>query len=309
MHHVVFTTTTFDNNVITIPNVQEANGQAGTVSARAVAELNNSLWYPTGQDFRSTGTSANIQNILSNRSVSNDIIPDVRRLNLSAMENACVQVFEDKIYWALPVGSNENNQIWVKDLSRGGIWIMPWTISAKFMWLSENNHTGYISFCVYDGTNVLEFSRSVATQDNGIPFRTRVAHEGLVWSDSGMTMGAIQEQRFKLLQPSGKININAFGLDEDGEVDTLATDTFTQTSSFTSWNQMLWSDGEQPALYSGDVGAINFTSTQVTVVLLEIDETLNQLGWEVVTDEANVDYYLSTVNTRGIEIVNSFFGD
>ena len=307
MHHVVFTTSSFDGYSFTIPNVQEANGQAGTVSARAVAELNNSLHYPTGQDFKSTGTSANVQNILSTNSISNDIIPDVRMLNLSAMHKSCVQVYEDKIFWALPVSSSENNQIWVKDMSRGGIWIMPWIISAKFMWLSENNTTGKISFCIYDGTNILEFSRSVYTQDNGVAFATRVAHEGLVWGDSGMTMGAIQNQRFKLLQPSGTVKIASFGLDEDGAVNTLGTESFTQISSLTAWGQLLYSDGYSE--YSGNVGMINFTSSQVKVINLEIDETLNQLGWEIRTDTIGCDYFLSSVLTTGIEITRSYYGD
>ncbi len=308
MHHVIFTTTDFDGTLLNVPNVNEANGQAGTVSARAVVEANNSLWYPTGQDFKSTGTSANIQNILSTNSVSNDIIPDVQRLNLSAMDGACGVVFENKIYWALPVGATSNNQIWVKDLSRNGIWIMPWTISAQFMWLSENNVTGKISLCIYDGTNILEFSRSVFHQDNGVAFRSRVAHEGIVWSDSGMTMAAIQEQRFKLLQPAGTTQINSFGLNEDGAVDTLATESYTQTSSFTGWDQLIWSDGSIPALYSGDVGTIDYTSTGVAVITLEVDETVNQLGWEIIVDTPDSDYTLSTTHTNGIEIPRSYFG-
>jgi hypothetical protein len=308
MHHLVFTTSTFDDQVINIPNIQEANGQAGTVSPEAVVEADNSLWYPTGQDFKSTGTQANIQNILSTNSVANDILPDVQRLNLSAMHKAQGLVFENKIYWALPVSTSENSQIWVKDLSRKGIWIMPWTISAKFMWLSENNTTGKISHCIYDGTNILEFSRSVATQDNGTAFNTRVAHEGLVWEDSGMTMAAIQEQRFKLLQPSGEITINSFGLNEDGATDTLATESYQQTASFTSWGEMEYSNDEPISEYSADVGSIDFTSTGIAVVTLEIDETVNQLGWEVVTDQTDCDYYLSTTHTKGIAIPDTFFG-
>lgn len=308
MHHVVFTSTTFDGTVINVPNVNEANGQSGTVSARAVVEANNSLWYPTGQDFKSTGTAANIQNILSTNSVANDILPDVQKLNQVAMANACGVVFENKIYWALPVSSTTNNQIWVKDLSRNGVWIMPWTISAQYMWISEDNVTGAISLCIYDGTNILAFSRSVATQDNGVAFRTRVAHEGMVWADNGMTMGAIQEQRFKFLQPAGAIQVNSFGLDEDGAVNTLATETYTQTASFTSWNDMAYSDGALPSLYSGDVGTIDYTSTGVAIVTLEIDETVNQLGWEIITDTPDCDYYLSTTHTNGIEIPRSYFG-
>jgi hypothetical protein len=309
MHHMVFSQTVFENTVINVPNVTEANGQKGTVSAGAVVEADNSLFYPTGQDFQSTGTSPNVQNILSTRSISNDIIPDVQRLNLSAMSNSVGLLYENKIYWALPVATTTNNQIWIKDLSRGGIWIMPWVVRADFMWLSEDNVSGEISHCIYDGTNILKFTSSVLTQDNGTAFRTRVAHEGMVWSDSGMTMGAIQEQRFKLLQPTGTIQINSFGLDEDGAVNTIGSETFTQESSFTSWNEMEYSDDEPISLYSDDVGQIDYTSTSIAVINLEIDETVNQLGWEIITDEVNCDYLLSTTNTRGIEIPSSFFGD
>ena len=309
MHHIGFSSFTFDNDTYTFPTPTEANGQAGTVSARAVVEANNSLWYPTGQDFRSTGTTANVQNILSTNSVSNDIIPDVQNLNLSAMEGACGLLYENKIYWSLPVGASENNQIWVKDLSRGGVWIMPWLISAKFMWLSEDNTTGDISHCIYNGTKILRFTRSVATQDDGVAFRTRVAHEGLVWDENGMTMAAIQEQRFKLLQPVGEIQFNSFGLNEDGLVDTLGSETFSQTASFTGWSQLLYSNEETPSLYSNDIGTVDFYSASVGVVTLEIDETVNQLGWEGITDAPNCDYLLSTVHTNGIEIPRSYLGD
>ena len=305
MHHIVFTTTVYDNSVIIVPNVSEANGQGGTMSANAVVDANNFLWYPTGQDFKSTGTLANIQNILSTNSVSDSILPDVQMLNLATMDKSCGLLFENKIYWSLPVNSESNNQIWIKDLSRRGVWIMPWIISAKFMWLSENNDTGEINLCIYNGTDILTFSRSVSTQDNGVAFRTRVAHEGITWSNNGMTMAAIQEIRFKLLRPLGTININISGLDEDGSTNTLTTDSFTQTSSFTGWNQLDWTNDE----WSADTGAVNYTSKQVKVMNLEINETLNQIAWEITTDDINCDYYLSSILTRGVEIPLSFFGD
>jgi len=307
MHHLVFSQTSFDNIVINVPNIQEANGQAGTVSADAVVEHDNSLHYPTGQDFRTSGTLANLQNILSNSSTANDIMPDVKRLTLSAMHKSKGLVYENLIYWALPVASNENNQIWIKDMSRRGIWVMPWIISAKFMWLSEDNISGDISHCIYDGTNILKFTRSVSTADNGIPFRTRTAHEGLVWDDSGMSMAAVQEQRFKLLQPVGTIKFNAFGLDEDGSVNNLANEEFSQESSFSGWNNMFYSNEDPLSLYSDDIGVIDYTAQAVRVVTLEVDETLNQLGWECITDTAGVDFFLSTTHTNGIKIDKLYF--
>jgi hypothetical protein len=105
-----------------------------------------------------------------------------------------------------------------------------------------------------------------------------------------------------------RIQTNAFGLDEDGATNTLASESYTQTSSFTDWNELLWSDGELPSLYSGDVGMIDYTSTGVQVVALEIDETINQLGWEVIADTIDTDYYLSTTHTTGVEVPRSYFG-
>ena len=61
--------------------------------------------------------------------------------------------------------------------------------------------------------------------------------------------------------------------------------------------------------WSADPGVINFTSKQVKVMLLEIDETLNQLAWQITTDTVDCDYYLSSVFTDGVEVSRSYFGD
>jgi hypothetical protein len=55
--------------------------------------------------------------------------------------------------------------------------------------------------------------------------------------------------------------------------------------------------------------ADNFTSKQMAVIPLEIDETLVQLGWEITTDTVGCDYLLSQVLTTGIEIPRSYYGD
>jgi len=91
-----------------------------------------------------------------------------------------------------------------------------------------------------------------------------------------------------------------------GAVNTLASEVYTQTSSFTGWNQWMYSDGNE---WSGDVGEVNYTAKQVSVIPLEIDETLNQLGWQVTTEKADCDYSLSAVLTTGVLIQSSYYGD
>ena len=64
MFHVTFDTLTYGDQVIIYANVHEANGQSAPYSPRAVVKARDSLWYPTGLDFKSTGTSQNVMNIL-----------------------------------------------------------------------------------------------------------------------------------------------------------------------------------------------------------------------------------------------------
>ena len=47
---------------------------------------------------------------------------------------------------------------------------------------------------------------------------------------------------------------------------------------------MEYSNDDPLSLYSDDIGVIDYTAQAVRVVALEIDETLNQLGWECITD-------------------------
>ena len=70
LFHVTFNETTYGDTLIVYPEVYEANGQSGTTSPLAVVEANNNLIYPTGNAFKSTGTKANIVNILATDSIS-----------------------------------------------------------------------------------------------------------------------------------------------------------------------------------------------------------------------------------------------
>ena len=308
LHHVAFQSQTIGDTVLVVPNVYEANGQSGTTSPLAVVEANNSIYYPTGTAFKSTGTKPNVINILSTDNISQQLVPDVQNLNLAAMDKAVGLEYENKIYWSLPVGSSTNNEIWILDLSRNGLWILRWPVSAKYMWLYEDN-SGITHHCVLTEDNMVgEFTRSgTATTDFGTAFRTRLATGSMVFDKAGVTMAAIEKLRLKLLYPKGSIQINVYGLGEDGAVAALGSETYTQTVSFTGWGQLLYSDGY--SMYSDDIGVVDFYSSSVAVIPVEVDEVVNELKTEVITEGANCDYFLSAVHTKGWKIPGLYFGD
>lgn len=300
LFHVTFESLTVGDQMITYPNVYEANGQFGTYAPRATIKARDSLNYPTGQDFRTTGTSQNIMNILTTNTNSQMIEPDVARISLQYLNKAVGIEYRDKLYYALPVGSTENNEIWIQDLSRRGIWILRWTVAAKDMWLYEDN-SGSTHHCVLVGNRILEFTRagSQTHQDDGVAFRSRAAFESLVWDEDGLNLGSIRNMYAKLLSPKGTINMNANGLTRKGLRTAVGSDQFTTTTTFTGFGQVMYSVG---TMYGQDPGSIKTYGKSVAVMRIKPKGLLAQLDWEVVSEVPGSDYTLSAVNARGFSI-------
>lgn len=298
LNHVTFESLTIGDQILYYPNIFEANGQSGTYSARGTIKARDALWYPTGQGFKSTGTSQNIVNILTTSSIAQVIQPDVDKINLNALEKAVGLEYQDKLYWALPVGSSENSEIWYLDLARRNLWVLRWPIAAKDMWLYEDT-SGATHFCVLVNNVILEFTRAGATttQDDGTPFRTRLAFSSLVWDDDGITLATIRNQYIKLLQPKGSIIANAYGLSKKGLTDAVGSANYVTETSFTGIGE--W-DYSGKYMYGDDVGEIDSFGKATAVLKIKPKGLLNELSWEIITEEANCDYFMSTVNTRGI---------
>lgn len=304
LFHVTFESLTVGDQVIIYPNVYEANGQSGTYAPRATVKERDSLWYFTGQDVRATGTSQNIVNILTTNTVSQAIEPDVARVSLQYLHKSVAVAYRDKIYFALPVGTSENNEIWVLDLSRKNMWILRWPIAAKDLWLYEDN-SGVTHFCALVGNKVLEFTRagSRAHQDDDIAWRSRIAFESLVWDEDGIILGKIRNQYYKFLFPKGTISVNATGLSRTGAETSVGSASFTVTTTPTGIGQ--WQYGgaflaEDAAYkYGDDPGEINTYGKSVAVLNIKPKGLLAQLDWEVVSETSGTDYILSAVNTKG----------
>lgn len=309
INHITFDSATYGDQVIFFPNVTEANGQSGTYAPRATPKVGDSLIYPTGKDIKTTGTSQNIVNILTTQTLSNLIKEDIDKVNLTALSGASAVEYQEKVYFALPVGSDQNNEIWYIDFARKNLWVLRWTVPARDIWLYEDNdgiaHLCYLSG--YDSNNtILEFTRagSQTTTDDGEPFRTRCAFSSLVWDEDGVSLGNIRNQYYKLLQPKGSIMANSYGLSKRGATVNTGSDTFSVEVSFTGIGEWDYSGNYQ---YGDDVGQIDTFANSIAVLNIKPKGLLNQLDWEVVTEDANCDYKLSSVNTRGVANVDLIY--
>lgn len=298
LYHMTFSTATYGTQVLTFPNVIEANGQSGTYSPRATVKARDSLFYPTGDSFKSTGTSQNIVNILTTASITQGIVPDINNISLNYLNNAAGVEYQDRIYYTLPVGSTTNNEIWYIDLARKNLWVLRWTVAATDIWLYEDN-AGASHLCVLVGGVIMEFSRtgSVLSTDDGVAFSTRCAFSSLVWDKDGITLGNINHQYFKLLQPQGTIVANSYGLSTRGITVNTGSDTYSSETTFTGIG--VW-DYSGDYLYGDDVGTIDTFARSIAVLDVRPKGLLNQEDWEIVTNTAGCDYVLSSVSTRGM---------
>ena len=299
LFHVSFESLTVGDQVIVYPNVYEANGQSGTYAPRATIKANDSIYYPTGQDFKSTGTSQNIVNILTTGRIDQVIEEDTNSISLENLHKAVGEENQGRLYFALPVGSTENNEIWYLDTARKNAWVLRWTVAAKDMWLYEDN-SGQTHFCVLVGNKVLQFTRAGATphQDDGTAWRSRAAFETLVWDDGGYIMGRIRRQYHKLLEPRGTVTANTTGLDRNGVVTSTGSDTFTITTTPTGFEDFVYDEYQ----YDQDPGEVNTYGKSVAMLEIKPSGLVNQLSWEVVADTAGSDYIYSGSRTKGFAL-------
>lgn len=300
LYHISFESLTVGDQVIIYPNVYEANGQTGTYAPRATIKSTDDLVYPTGRDFKSTGTSQNIVNILTTRSISqviNDV--DVPNISLASLHKAVGVEDQDRLYFALPVGSTSNNEIWYLDRSRKNAWILRWTVAAMDLWLYEDN-SGSTHFCALVNNRILEFTRTGAQphQDDGTAWRSRAAFSTLVWDDGGYIMGKIRRQYVKLLYPKGTVTANTTGLDRNGVITSTGSDSYTVTTTPTGWG--IWQYGTHQ--YGEDPGAVNTYGKSVAILEIKPKGLVNQLTWEVVANTQGSDYILSGVRTKGFAL-------
>lgn len=290
-------------------DIQEDNGQAGTDSPDAVLFYNDSLWYPSRDGFKTTGTKPQLQNVLSTDTVSETILTDVINLNTAYMGKACAVGWQQQLFFALPNGSSSNSEIWILDLQRGGAWMKPWNIAADWMTL-YNDNAGMTHFLIVKGNTLYETSYAAATTDDGTPFATNITSGIIKFSDDGQVWAKVIRLTFILLRPQGVINITVTGKTEDGELQSVGAASVTPTSTVAGWGEAGWAGTPDPISPMKPVifGWSDFYVVPKVIgsaryqVDIDIDEELQYYQWSIDTNSAGVDFQLSDVISQRVDI-------
>lgn len=292
---------TVGDTVISFMNVAEDNGQDGTDSADGVVLLDDALFYPSRDGFKTTTTKASIQNILSTSNISDNISDAVNTLSGNSMDK-CVGVSHDRrIYWAVPYQSTSNNQVWTLDLRQKGAWVRPWNLSVDAMVLYADNSDGMTKVIFVINSKFYYLDQGTSTNDNGTAFATNIGSGAIKFSEDGEQYGSVIDVTFIFLRPQGLINLSVSVNTEDEPL--IFTDTVD-----TATNQAV---GGYGAYGYGVVGYGNISNNLPIGVTsniprvrktIEVDEECNYLTWGVNSVNSGVDYELATVIIRYVGV-------
>lgn len=298
---ISYSTVSYGGESVVVWSPTEDSGRDGTDSPDAVVVYNNSLFYPSRDGFKTTGTMPSLQNILSTRTISATIQDQVGLLKSSAMSKAVGIAYENRIYWSLPVGSTENNRIWVYYPEQKGAWITSWYLNAKWLSLYNDNegNTHFLLYCA-DG-NIYELDRANATSDNGTPFVTDMTSGTVQFAKDGRDWARLIQLVFTMLRPKGEINIEVHAMTEDGEM--VYKQSLAPSEGYRSigWSQVV---NETPRLvgWSDTSTSPEDIPQEYVDEFVEIDEDVQWFTYDVHSSKAGVDYKMSSVVAEYVPI-------
>lgn len=325
LYHLQQSTTTVGTTTLAYLNVYEASSQDGCPSYRGVALYNNNAYYLTGAAGKTTGTKPDVVNILATDTLTDPILNDIQRINLSALPNYVSLEYLGKIYFFVPTGSSTtNNEIWILDLTRGGLWILQWQLadnsSVQHAWLYEDN-TGTTHFCILTTNNIvleLDLNRiSTPSQDNGVAFSTLLASGSMVFDEGGVAEVSSYFTYFKYIQPQGTRAETIYGLDETNVFAPIATSTVAIATSPTRliYGGLLYSNPNGSSVYDGNAQTIGSPGPITNIVPesytddVEVDEIVSEQAWQIATTEIGCDHLLSSVTTTVYTIPQRYAGN
>lgn len=297
---ISYSTVNYGNEQKVVWTPTEDSGRDGTDSPDAVVIYNNSLFYPSRDGFKTTGTMPSLQNVLSTRTISTTIRDQIALLKSSAMNKAVGLAYEGKIYWALPVGDTDNNRVWVYYPDQKGAWMTSWYLDVKWMTLYNDNggNTHFLLYC--SNGKIYELDRATATSDDGTPFETDLSSGMVQFSKDGREWARLIQIVFTFLKPKGEIAIEVEAMTEDGAMKYKQTILPNEAYSARGWSQVI---NTSPRLIAwSEPGDPQESSQEYVDAIVEIDEDIQWFTYSIHTVKSGTDYKISSVVAEHVPI-------
>jgi len=298
---ISLSTLTVDTLVIVIPVASKQQGSVGTRSPLGVVEYDDAIYFPSPKGFHNTGSRQSILNTLVTADLS-----DVIRTSVEGIMNAYASkiagiAHNGRIYWAVPYGSTTNNQIWVYDVERRGVWALPWTLAVKqFFEYTDSSGNIHLLAVPVTGTKLIEIGGS-GSGDSGTAFATLLDSGLIHWDKDHMTWAYIRKVYVELADPNGNISFSVYGIRRGRDFTAIGSRSIATSLGESGFGADLLGD-----VQFGDSGSSAATFSQPSVKkVLNIKKVLNNLRWSLSTSGVSDRYTLIQVVIDGVLLPTS----
>lgn len=293
--HIALSTLTVDTINIVIPQAYQQQGSVGTRSPRGVVEYNDSIYSPSPKGFRSTGSRQSILNVLVTSDISDSIRPSVRSISNQYSDKIAGYAFDGRIYWSVPYGNSTNNQTWVYDLERGGVWSLYWSIGVKqFFEYTDSTGTIRLMGVPVSGTKLIQFTTGVSG-DSGTAFSTNLESGLIHWNDNHMGWAKVEKVYCEISDPQGTVTFNVSGTQKGKSFRSLGSIDITDTTSESGFGADLWG-----SFLWGDSAETPSTFSQSSVKkYIRVNKRLSNIKWQFSSTDIGTAYTLIQIVIKG----------
>nr|DAX29322.1 MAG TPA: hypothetical protein [Caudoviricetes sp.] len=278
-----------------LPGVARVIGSLGTSSARSVVEAKNNLFYASVNSFNTTGAKPEMLNVLSTDEITLAIRGDVRAIGSKNARKIATAYFENKLFWAVANGENENNEIWILDTEINS-WMLPWKLPAKYF-LKHTDEDGreHLLFLpsketeAFGENQLVELSKKF-NSDNGREFETHFATGIIAMDSSHMEWAKIKKAYFELLNASGNIAILIKGDMKNKGFSKIKEFKISSEAAVSGWDGQLW-DG---FLWDSAPTISKAITAETLKKVVKIQKKVNNVRVEI-RASSRADYVLSVI--------------
>lgn len=299
MKHLVDQTLDVGGTPVTNITVQDANGREGTDAPNAILKYQESLHYLSKNGVFTTGTQPNIQSILSTTKSSATIAKDFDKLNVKNLGKASGIVYDGKLLWALPVGTSENSQIWLQDLDRGGAWMLPWRIPARFL-LHYGSNDGKAHQLAIVNNKICEFEYDGLSLDESGTFDTKVK-TAKVWFSKREDFVRVLAVAIDLIDPKGNITITVRGASSRRDFSKIAERNFSAFQKIIGWGDKFNFQSIKHLGWGKTRSIFEKNSTRLKAVVVKVNKDLKWVSVEI-SSRGAAHYGISKVRIRHVPI-------
>jgi len=292
--HCMLTDTTFGNYTFTTPTVVQAMQSFGTLSPRSVVQTLQNVYYysPGPAGFYSNGSIQTLYNVLATNEISLVIRPDCKAITYNAINNITGIEFDKKIFWSVPYGSSQNNQIFVYDTAKQNWNPAAFTFGVQqFMKYTDNSgvlHLLALQTTPINGNYLIEINANF-NGDNGLPFDSHIQTGLIHVSPDHLQFANIQYAYWEMGSAEGQIQLAFSGTTKNTPLSNLATYSYIAGSSANNTGFSSFAFSTEPFSYA------SVAPTQVTQLAdkkrIRITKLVN--NWEAEVHTNTVASYLT----------------